>query len=131
MTVFVDASALVAMLSQEEGYEALADRLDEYDRRLTSPIARWEAAVALCRSHDYDADVAIEELQAFAQARRIATVAIGEREAALALAAYGRYGKGNHPARLNMGDCFAYACARNNDAALLYKGDDFARTDLA
>jgi ribonuclease VapC len=42
-----------------------------------------------------------------------------------------RYGKGRHPARLNMGDCFAYACAKTNDARLLYKGDDFSHTDLA
>jgi ribonuclease VapC len=41
------------------------------------------------------------------------------------------YGKGNHDARLNMGDCFAYACAKANGAKLLYKGGDFALTDLA
>ena len=52
-------------------------------------------------------------------------------ELAIALDAYQTYGKGRHPAGLNMGDCFAYACAKVNDARLLYKGDDFARTDLA
>ncbi len=41
-----------------------------------------------------------------------------------------RYGRGNHPARLNFGDCFAYALARVSDEPLLYKGDDFAKTDL-
>lgn len=41
------------------------------------------------------------------------------------------YGKGRHPAALNMGDCFAYACAQAHRARLLYKGEDFARTDLA
>lgn len=49
----------------------------------------------------------------------------------IATAAYDRYGKGRHPARLNMGDCFAYACAKTHDARLLYKGDDFSKTDLA
>ena len=58
-------------------------------------------------------------------------VAISERELAVALDAYQAYGKGRHPAGLNMGDCFAYACAKANGAKLLYKGDDFARTDLA
>ena len=48
-----------------------------------------------------------------------------------AVSAHARYGKGHHDARLNMGDCFAYACARTNNARLLYKGDDFSRTDLA
>ena len=57
---------------------------------------------------------------------------IGERENDGAFEAFHRYGKrSGHPARLNLGDCFAYACAKANDARLLYKGDDFARTDLA
>ena len=49
----------------------------------------------------------------------------------LAADAYARYGKGRHVAALNMGDCFAYACAKAHGARLLYKGDDAARTDLA
>ncbi|HSI40346.1 MAG TPA: type II toxin-antitoxin system VapC family toxin [Xanthobacteraceae bacterium] len=49
-----------------------------------------------------------------------------------ALEAFDRYGKGGgHPAQLNMGDCFAYACAKLHNVPLLYKGNDFARTDLA
>lgn len=58
-------------------------------------------------------------------------VAIGSAEIAGALDAYQHYGKGRHPAKLNMGDCFAYACAKANDARLLYKGNDFVHTDLA
>lgn len=58
-------------------------------------------------------------------------VSIGAKEAIIATAAYDRYGKGRHPARLNMSDCFAYACAKTHDARLLYKGDDFSKTDLA
>nr|WP_245217053.1 type II toxin-antitoxin system VapC family toxin [Neoroseomonas nitratireducens] len=50
--------------------------------------------------------------------------------AALACEAWRRYGKGRHPAGLNLGDCFAYALAKARDEALLYKGDDFARTDV-
>ena len=49
----------------------------------------------------------------------------------MALDAFQRFGKGHHPASLNMGDCFAYACAKTNSARLLYKGNDFANTDLA
>ncbi|HET6195707.1 MAG TPA: type II toxin-antitoxin system VapC family toxin, partial [Acetobacteraceae bacterium] len=48
----------------------------------------------------------------------------------LATEAYAQFGKGRHPAALNMGDCFAYACARTNGARLLFKGRDFARTDI-
>jgi ribonuclease VapC len=57
-------------------------------------------------------------------------VLIREREALLALEAFDRFGKGRHPAGLNMGDCFAYACAHALGVPLLFKGDDFARTDL-
>ena len=45
--------------------------------------------------------------------------------------AYAQFGRGRHPAALNMGDCFAYACAKSNQARLLYTGEDFAKTDLA
>lgn len=47
-----------------------------------------------------------------------------------AVAAFDRYGKGRHAAALNMGDCFAYACARERDVQLLYRGDDFPQTDI-
>ena len=57
-------------------------------------------------------------------------VSIGERELDFATQAYAEFGKGRHPAALNMGDCFAYACAKANRAALLFKGDDFGKTDI-
>ena len=58
-------------------------------------------------------------------------VGIGEREFEIAADAYAQYGKGRHPAALNMGDCNAYACTKANRAKLLFKGDDFAKTDIA
>lgn len=59
------------------------------------------------------------------------TVAITEQEAETALAAFSRYGKGRgHPAQLNLGDCFAYAVAKNHRTALLFKGEDFDKTDI-
>jgi ribonuclease VapC len=59
---------------------------------------------------------------------RIVPIAASEFE--LAMDAYARFGKGRHPTRLNLGDCFAYACAKANRARLLFKGDDFAKTDI-
>ena len=56
---------------------------------------------------------------------------IGKPEYDLGLEAYAHYGKGRHPAKLNMGDCFAYACAKSHKAKLLFKGDDFTKTDIA
>lgn len=67
----------------------------------------------------------------FAQTYDIGLAAIGADEARLAIDAMARFGKGRHPAQLNMGDCFAYVCARTKNARLLHKGDDFSKTDLA
>jgi ribonuclease VapC len=59
-------------------------------------------------------------------------VSITETEAETALAAFSRYGKGRgHPAQLNLGDCFAYAMAKNHRTALLFKGEDFGKTDIS
>ncbi len=57
-------------------------------------------------------------------------VEIAEREFECAADAHAHYGKGRHPAALNMGDCFAYACAKSHNAKLLFKGDDFTKTDI-
>lgn len=62
---------------------------------------------------------------------RVRAVLITESEAATALAAFSQYGKGRgHPAQLNLGDCFAYAVARNHRTPLLFKGEDFDKTDI-
>ncbi len=76
-------------------------------------------------------DTARREVEMLAETLALRLVPVGEPELAIALDAYQIYGRGRHPAALNMGDCFAYGCAKANDARLLYKGDDFARTDLA
>jgi len=72
-----------------------------------------------------------EDVQEFLAAASIRTVSITGKEAETALEAFARYGKGRgHPAQLNMGDCFAYAIARNYRASLLFKGEDFNKTDI-
>jgi ribonuclease VapC len=130
--LFVDASAVVAMLAKEPDALELADRLDDADTLLWSPVVRWEASVALSRLRNYQAYEARHDVSAFGAAYRVRTVAIGDAEYDLAFDAYRLYGKGSgHAARLNMGDCFAYACAKAHQARLLYKGNDFAKTDLA
>jgi ribonuclease VapC len=131
MNIFIDASALVSMLALEEGDEGLADVMDDAEHCLTSSLAIWEATIALSRPRGRMLDLAIADISAFVAARGIAIVPIGEREGAFALDAHRRFGKGRHPAGVNFGDCFAYACAKTNNARLLYKGDDFTHTDLA
>ena len=132
MTLFVDASAIVAIMTDETDGDALLQRLALASRRLYSPIASWEAATAVGRKRTVSATVAAAEVTSFAAEMQIDLIAIGAPELSVAMEAYGRYGRrSGSPAELNMGDCFAYACARTNNARLLYKGDDFARTDLA
>ncbi len=131
MKLFVDASALVGIIAGEEGADTLANRLDRYPERIISPVARWEAIVALHHSHEYDWRYAQSSVDEFLREKEIESVPIGEAEGQMALSAFGNLGKGKHPAGLNMGDCFAYACAVVHEARLLYKGNDFAKTDLA
>ena len=117
--MFIDASALVAMVAAEEDAPELFSRLEKSRTRLTSPLAVWEASVAAARI-----------------LKRSPKAAEGEVEGLLTLMgieavdAFERYGKGRHKAGLNFGDCFAYACARHFVVPLLCKGSDFALTDI-
>ncbi|CAN5619956.1 type II toxin-antitoxin system VapC family toxin [soil metagenome] len=131
MILFVDASAMVALIAREAGCEALEQRMAEATELLCSPVSLWETVTALCRSHKVDVAVARKRVASFVADFGFRLVQIGSPESEIALDGYARFGKGIHPAGLNMGDCFAYACAKTNEAHLLYKGDDFARTDLA
>lgn len=128
--MFVDASALVAIVLREPGAVDLGRRYLASDSRLTSSIAIYEAALAISRVEDVDLERARSLLFRLFARTGVEVVSIGPREAEIALDAHARFGKGRHPARLNMGDCFAYACARSHGAPLLYKGADFALTDI-
>lgn len=140
--MFVDASAIVAIINQESGWQELADRLHDADELHTSPLVRYEAVQAVARAgaekkarntrptpqmmaealkliDNFMREIGAQELDISAE--------IGSR----AINASMRYGKAvGHPAGLNFGDCFAYACAKALGAPLLYKGNDFAKTDL-
>jgi ribonuclease VapC len=128
--MFVDASALTAMLVDERDARELLARLQTKTIRITSPLAIWETVLAVARILGLDikaANVAVEEFVVLAGID-VAPVPADARRAAVD--AFDRFGKGRHPAALNFGDCFAYACAKHGGFPLLYKGDDFARTDI-
>jgi ribonuclease VapC len=131
VTIFVDASALIAIIAGEDGADSLADALDADEARLCSALSVWETMAGLRRSHAFSVANARAQVRLFLDAGRFKFAEIGEREWEIAADAYAQFGKGRHPAALNMGDCFAYACAKSNRAKLLYKGDDFRQTDLA
>lgn len=129
--MFVDASAIVAILTREPDADALADILDGARSPITSPIAVFEATLGLCRKRHASVEEAEADVREFLAAAGVRSVAITSKEGETALAAFARYGKGRgHPAQLNLGDCFAYAVARNYRAPLLFKGDDFSKTDI-
>jgi ribonuclease VapC len=129
--MFVDASAIVAILTGESDADALIEALERARAPITSPIAVFEAVLGLCRVRRASVDEAQADIAAFLETARVRTVPITDRETETALAAFARYGKGRgHPAQLNLGDCFAYAVAKNHRTALLFKGDDFSQTDI-
>ena len=129
---FVDASAIVAILTREPDADALADALESGRSPTTSPIAIFEAVLGICRKRHASVEEAREDVHEFLGVTGVRAVTITEREAETALAAFSRYGKGRgHPAQLNLGDCFAYAMAKNHRTALLFKGEDFGKTDIS
>jgi ribonuclease VapC len=128
--MFLDASAIIAMLADEEEGDAFADTLAAAPIRLTSPIAVWETVAGLAREYALSIPEARRKLAEFLAAAEVAVVPLGETELALALDAYDQFGKGRHPARLNLGDCFAYAAAKARGAPLLRKDEGFWLTDI-
>ena len=129
--MFIDASAFVAILTHERHAAELKDAIYDAGSPLTSGLAVYEAALAIRRSREIPLAEAEVLLRSFIGLARITTISIADAEAREALAAFARFGKGQgHPARLNMGDCFAYACARTHDVPLLFVGENFTRTDI-
>ena len=129
--MFIDASAIVAILTREPDADALADALEAAPSPITSAIAIFEAVLGICRKRRVSVAETHQDVQDFLKVAGIEIVPIGAEESVTALDAFARYGKGRgHPAQLNLGDCFAYAVARNNGVDLLFKGDDFSRTDI-
>ena len=128
---FVDASAMVGILNRESDADELAARLDAADDRFTSPLAIYEATLGVWRRNKGTIAESRQDVMDLILRAGIRIIAITPAEADIALAAFARYGKGQgHRAQLNMGDCFAYAAARHHGAAMLFKGDDLAHTDV-
>ncbi|CDX19011.1 putative VapC ribonuclease R02377 [Mesorhizobium sp. ORS 3324] len=138
--MFIDASVIVAILAKEPGWEELLRRIAGADGPLhVSALVRLEATLALGRVTAGAKKPTPEMLSAardlvdtFVVEIDARNVPIDEDIGTRASDASIRYGKMvGHPADLNLGDCFAYACAKALDVPLLYKGGDFLQTDLA
>lgn len=131
LTLFADASAIVAIIGCEPERLDFLQQIESADACLWSALACWETVAALRSSHGLSIKEAQGRVEHFEQEFGFEMVPIAVAELSIALDAYERFGRGRHPAQLNFGDCFAYACAKANRATLLYKGGDFAKTDLA
>jgi len=126
--IVVDTSALIAILKREGDAEAHLACLVSDGDPFISTFSDFEARVVLIRAGRANQ---LAELDALVVQARIRHRAFDPAQAERAAAAYARFGRGTgHPARLNLADCAAYALAMSLDAPLLYKGNDFARTDV-
>ena len=128
--MFIDTSAIIAILRNEPEETHFLGRIDHASHIVTSPVVVLETVMRLSTlipcsvdkartiTHDFLAEIGARILPISAQT--------GDH----AINAFARFGKG-HPAQLNLGDCFSYAMAKEHGIALLYKGSDFLKTDLA
>ncbi len=127
--MFIDASAIIAIVAREEDAASLAARLDQAREAHISPIVLFEAALGLARISNASPSQIMPLLEQFVAETDATTLPVDAELGRMAIEAFERFGKGRHPAALNLGDCFAYACARRLDTTLLCKGNDFPRTD--
>ena len=123
--IAVDTSAMLAILLAEEEAPDFRDLMGEAGRALVSAGTAIEFAAVASRDDDLFAAAL-----AFLNEPFIDIEPVSAAQAAVAAEAYRRYGKGHHPAGLNLGDIFAYALARERGVPLLFKGDDFSQTDI-
>jgi ribonuclease VapC len=123
----VDTSAVVAILFGEPEAKRFAAVLQDAPRRLISAVTRVELSFVI---EGRKGDPGRQDLERLPGRGAFEIVAVTSRHAELAIAAFRRFGKGRHPAALNIGDCFSYGLAVATDHPLLFKGDDFAKTDV-
>ncbi|MBA8902050.1 MULTISPECIES: type II toxin-antitoxin system VapC family toxin [unclassified Phyllobacterium] len=128
--MFVDASAVVSIISGEDDALSLSARLAQASTIYLSPIVIYESVTGLARKRACPIEMAEQLVDAFVEETRAHILDISSNIGVEALKASRKYGRGRHKADLNMGDCFAYACAKTNNLPLLFKGNDFPYTDI-
>jgi ribonuclease VapC len=125
--IAIDSSAIVAIVLREPEGSAFARIIAENDCILGAPTLFESTIVLGMRTAGWH----LPELQRVVALKNLAVVEFTGQHAEMAQIAYERFGKGaSHPARLNFGDCMAYAIARIASVPLLYKGGDFPHTDI-
>jgi ribonuclease VapC len=124
----IDSSALIALLLGEPETADFVAAMAAAQSRVVSAPSYLETAIVILGRLGPKAQ---ENLDRLLNELEIEVVPFARDHAVLAIAAYQRYGRGSgHPAQLNFGDCFTYALAKTRDEPVLFKGNDFSRTDL-
>jgi ribonuclease VapC len=124
----IDSSAVLAILFDEPDAAMFAKAIREASPRLFSAASLLETSLVVEARKGEEGG---RELDLFVYRSGVEIVPVDSEQAEVARIAWRRFGKGNHPAALNYGDLFSYALAKVSGSKLLYKGDDFSRTDLA
>lgn len=123
----LDSSAILAILFREPERDAFATAVSAAEVRLVSSVNAFEAAIVVLARKG---PTAARELDLLLHVAEIEIVPFVEAHLRIARDAYRQFGRGRHPAGLNLGDCCAYALSRHSGEPLLYKGDDFSKTDV-
>jgi ribonuclease VapC len=126
--MIVNTSAVLAILFDEDDAARFADAIADAEQRAMSAANFLEAGVVIDNQLGAAAGRQLDALLARAE---VEVAPVSREQAEIARQAYLDYGKGHHPARLNFGDCFAYALTKTANRPLLDKGDDASRTDIA
>ena len=126
--IVVDSSALVAILKHEAERAPFTRVIASADLCLLSAVSLHETCLVLASTKRNGANWTV--LDAYLEQAGIEVVPFDATLARVASDAFLRFGKGRHPAALNLGDCASYALAKQRGAPLLYKGNDFSRTDI-
>ena len=124
----LDSSVLIAILFEESGYLDLVDRILTAEHVRVGAPTLVETSMVFAGSRGAKA---IAKIEALARELGVTVVPFGERECRAAVAAFLQFGRGHHPAALNVGDCFSYAVAAVAKDSLLFLGNDFAKTDIS
>jgi ribonuclease VapC len=124
----MDTSALLAILLGEPEAEDFSHRIAADPKRLVSAFSALESAVVL---HARKGPTGVRELDLLLHSVGATVVSLDADQVLLARSAYEKFGKGHHPAALNLGDCCSYALSLSSGEPLLFKGNDFSRTDIA
>jgi len=134
--MFVDASAIIAILTDEPEGRAYAEAMDGAPELICSVLGVWEATVGLFRKKIMSMDDADARVQEFVRTAGIVVVPIADQDRKLALRAFDLHGRHRHSdadrnRALNLADCFHYATAKGRNASILSKDIGFALTDVA